>query len=72
MLKPHYRYPANTRVPSSQAEKLLHAMERHAAVCGDLGMSLFRVGKAEEAEGGPLAEHTATVGRGGWVRVRVG
>lgn len=43
-----------------QAEKLVFKLDRLAAVHGDLGLSLFKVAKFEEAEGGALATYTGT------------
>jgi hypothetical protein len=41
-----------------QAERVIDKMDKLGAVHGDLGLSLFKVAKFEEAEGGPLASST--------------
>ena len=41
-----------------QAERVIDKLDKLGAVHGDLGLSLFKVAKFEEAEGGPLATST--------------
>eukprot|EP00879_Flechtneria_rotunda_P009329 GHRR01009767.1.p2 GENE.GHRR01009767.1~~GHRR01009767.1.p2 ORF type:complete len:234 (+),score=100.44 GHRR01009767.1:1672-2373(+) len=44
-----------------QAEKLVGKLDQLGATAGDLGLSLFKVAKLEEAEGGALASYTGTL-----------
>ena len=46
---------------NTQAEKLVHRMDRCGSVYGDLGLALFKACKAEEMEGLHLAHFTGTV-----------
>jgi len=46
---------------SRAAEKLVHRMDRVAAVQGDTGLSIFKLCKLEEGEGTHLAQSTGTV-----------
>jgi hypothetical protein len=48
-------------LPRLQAEQLVHRMDRHAAVQGDMGLALFKLCKLEEAQGPHLAQYTGTV-----------
>eukprot|EP00775_Hariotina_reticulata_P008356 gene8356-8540_t len=44
-----------------EAEKLVAKLDQLGAAAGDLGLSLFKVAKFEEAEGGALASYTGTL-----------
>lgn len=46
---------------SKAAEKLVAKLDALGATAGDLGLSLFKVAKFEEAEGGALASFTGTM-----------
>lgn len=46
---------------SPQAERLVHRMDRFGAAQGELGLALFKLSKAEEAEGLALAQFSGTV-----------
>ena len=66
---PHLPPPTHLPPPprpwrGSQAEKLVSKLDRVSVVSGEVGLALFRLSKAEEEEGGHLAQHTCTV-RGG-------
>ncbi|WIA09894.1 hypothetical protein OEZ85_010108 [Tetradesmus obliquus] len=46
---------------SKAAEKLVGRLDQLGATAGDLGLSMFKVAKFEEAEGGALASYTGTL-----------
>ncbi|KAI8464908.1 MAG: hypothetical protein J3K34DRAFT_438762 [Monoraphidium minutum] len=46
---------------SRAAERVVDKLDRLGAVHGDLGLALFKVAKAEEAQGGALAGYTGTL-----------
>ncbi|KIY99426.1 hypothetical protein MNEG_8536 [Monoraphidium neglectum] len=50
---------------SRAAERVVDRLDRLGAVCGDLGLALFKVAKAEEAQGGALAGYTGTLRQSG-------
>ncbi|GFR52609.1 hypothetical protein Agub_g15124, partial [Astrephomene gubernaculifera] len=52
-------------VASRAAERLVSRLERWSGVQGELGLALLRAGKAEQAEGGALAQHTCTLKQSG-------
>jgi len=46
---------------SRAAERVVDKLDRVGAISGDLGLALFKVAKAEEAQGGCLAGYTGTL-----------
>ncbi|KAF6260469.1 hypothetical protein COO60DRAFT_892770 [Scenedesmus sp. NREL 46B-D3] len=46
---------------SKAAEKLVGKLDQLGSTAGDLGLSMFKVAKFEEAEGGALASYTGTL-----------
>ncbi|GBF95905.1 sorting nexin 2A-like [Raphidocelis subcapitata] len=50
---------------SRAAERVVDKLDRLGTVCGDLGLALFKVAKAEEAQGGCLAGYTGTLRQSG-------
>jgi len=52
---------AQLATTSRAAERVIDKLDKLGAVHGDLGLSLFKVAKFEEAEGGPLATSTGTI-----------
>ncbi|PNW78052.1 hypothetical protein CHLRE_10g462300v5 [Chlamydomonas reinhardtii] len=50
---------------SRAAERLVSRLDRWAVVAGELGLSLFGLAQAEQAEGAALAQHTGTLKQSG-------
>ncbi|KAG2449349.1 hypothetical protein HYH02_005504 [Chlamydomonas schloesseri] len=56
---------AGLTTASRAAERLVSRLDRWAVVAGELGLSLFGLAKAEQAEGVALAQHTGTLKHSG-------